>query len=325
MKFIVDRIGPARQGFTFVEIAIVLVIAGILFAVGAKLIGPLTKHAKRAESRKITEAAEESLITHGAINNELPAMGDFSAAVRNPNDAWQKSIYYVVDSDLTDSATGGICGRRSTNITLKICPDSGCSSPDETIRDLAFIILSGGDNYNNQTAGTQSASSDTTINTYEVDVSVDDYAADMDRAEAYDDIVRWVTINELRTRTECVGAQLSLVTRELPYAYADSAYSATVFGDGGLPFSSGGDYRWCREESASTALTFTPSVSSADCLGLTESSWTQADSIVISGTPTTAGTYKLVFFVRDDNDPSGTDDNIAQKTIVLTINPASIF
>ena len=312
------------NGFTLIEIAIVLIILGLLVGLGAGLIGPLTKRAKLIESRELMDAAVESVISYGAANNKLPTTGNFSSTVKNPNDAWTKSLYYILDTNLTDSSIGGLCGRKSTNLTLRICPDTGCSSPTNTISNVAFIVLSGAGNYNNQTAGTQAVSSATTISSYEVDVNVDGYASDVNRSEPYDDIVKWVTIDELRIKAGCVGPQLKVVNNELPYGYESSAYSATVFGDGGVPFSSGGNYRWCRQESASiSGLTFSPSTQNSDCSSLTESSWGKADEITISGTPTTNGSFSLTFFVRDDNDSSGTNDNVAQKTLVMTINPAS--
>jgi prepilin-type N-terminal cleavage/methylation domain-containing protein len=151
-----------RKGFTLIELAIVLVIIGALVGVGASIMGPLTKRAKLIETRNIMDAAVESLISYGAANDKLPATGSFSSTVKNPNDAWTKSLYYILDTNLTDTSVGGICGRKTTDLTLEICPDTGCSSPTSTINNVAFIILSSAGNYNNQTAGTQAVSSATT-------------------------------------------------------------------------------------------------------------------------------------------------------------------
>lgn len=315
----------SNKGFTLVEIAIVLVIMGLLGAIGAKLVGPLTKRAKILDTRERVDAAIHSLISYGAANNALPATGSFATSVKDPNDSWTKSLYYITDNNLTSTTYGGICGRKTTRLTLKICPDSGCSSATSTISNVALIVLSGGGNYNNQTAATEAVTSAQTRSMYETDVVIDDYTTDVNRAEAYDDIVQWLTIDELRSKAGCGGPQLQIVNNELPYAYEDAVYAASVFAAGGVTYSSGGNYLWCRQESASiTGLTFSPSTVNANCLGLAEGSWTQGDTLVISGTPTVNGSYKLTFFVRDDNDQSGTSDNIAQKSIVLTINPAEV-
>jgi prepilin-type N-terminal cleavage/methylation domain-containing protein len=311
------------SGFTLIELAIVLIIAGLLVGLGVGMLGPLTKRAKILETRKLIDAAAESLISYTAGNNKLPATGSFSSVVRNPNDAWTKSLYYITDSSVTSSSGGGICQRKTTRLTLRICPDTGCGTPTSTISNVAFIVLSGAENYNNQTAGTQAVSSATTLSTYEVDVSVDGYVTDMNRVEPYDDIYRWVTLDELRTKAGCDGPQLKVVSNELPYGFQDSAYSATIFADGGIPFTSGGSYNWCREEPVATGLTFTPGASDNDCANEAEGgNWAQADTLVISGTPSTGGSFLVTFFVWDNNDSSGSSDNIASKSLVMTINPA---
>ncbi len=309
-----------QSGFTLIGVAIILVLVGILVASGARFMSSIVKRSKILETKKTIDAAVESMVIYGTSNNELPASGSFASTLTTSEDVWGKSLFYIVDADLTDSTTGGICDKSSTDLTLTICPDSGCSSPTDTISNVAFIVLSSGGNFNNQTAGTQDISSSATVNVYTTEVNIDAYTADMNRSEAYDDLAGWLSVSDLNIKAGCVSSELRVVNNELPYGYVSSSYSGTVYGDGGVLFSSGGTYRWCRQEDSSSGLTFTPSVLSANCLGLTESSWTQADSITISGTPAAAGTYTYTFFVRDDNDSSSTDDNITRKRLVLTIN-----
>ncbi|MDO8336090.1 MAG: type II secretion system protein, partial [Candidatus Saccharibacteria bacterium] len=182
-----------QRGFTLIEIAIVLVIIGILLSIGTGMIGTLTKRAKLGEAREIINAALESVISYGAANNKLPDTTTFPTVIRNPNDAWTKPLYYIYDNNLTDAAIGGICGRKTTTLTVRICPDATCSTPTN-IPNVAFIVLSGSENYNNQTAGNGAA---TTIKVYGVDVgNIDNYPGDINRPEPYDDIVKWITIDE---------------------------------------------------------------------------------------------------------------------------------
>ncbi|MDI6890548.1 MAG: prepilin-type N-terminal cleavage/methylation domain-containing protein [Thermodesulfovibrionales bacterium] len=328
-------------GFTLIELAIVLIIIGILVALGTALIGPLTKRAKYNETKDIADAAVESVISYGASNKKLPLQGDFTPdgtidefveIVRNPRDAWTKTLYYIADSDLTSipaGSTDAICGRKTTGLT--ICRDAACTVTTN-INNVAFVVLSGGGNYNVQT-GIITCPAGTCVRVFEVDTpNIDDCtdavncpgypAAEMINVEEpYDDIVKWVTLNELRIKAGCVGAQLKILNNELPYGFQGSSYSAIVYADGGVPFSSGGRYRWCRQGTAPAELTFTPDTFSTDCSGLSEVSWGQADNLTISGRPTDSGTFNLTFFVRDNNDPVANNDNVAQKTLALTINP----
>jgi len=327
LKFISPMIFR-QKGLTLVEVAIVLVILGLLIGLGASLIGPLTKRAKITETRDIVNAAVESVIGFGAKNNRLPTNTEFPQAVRNPNDAWTKPLVYFVDSSLTTSSNNpaeGICGRKTTN--LIVCTDANCNNQ---IPDVAFIVVSGGPNYNVQTGPSTTSpcpSGKTCYKVYPQDTpNVDDYPNDFTRQEEYDDIVKWVTLDELRIKAGCQGAQLKILNNELPYGYAGSDYKATIYAEGGVPFQSGGkyEYRWCREDNlpSGSGLSFNPSTKSLDCLSLPEASWGQADVLTINGKPTAPGSYTLTFFVRDNQDPSGSNDNIAQKTFVLTINPS---
>lgn len=324
-----------QKGFTLIEIAIVLVIVGLLIGMGASLMGPLTQRVKNNETKEIVNAAVESLQSYGASNNELPDTASFPTVVRKPDDVWGKSLYYLLDDNLTDSTIGGICGRKSTDLTINICSDAGCSSP-AAISNVAFIVLSSGGNFNNQTAGTQSVISSTTINLYDIGVSMDNYTTDMNRVEANDDIARWITIDELRAKAGCVGAQLRIINNELPYGFQGSTYSASMFADGGVPFADGAgdtdtevDYEWCWQEDP---INNSPSGINFSCDGaiafsatcnLITGTWEQCTSLIISGAASATGSYKLTFFARDENDSSGTDDNIAQKAFVLTINPTA--
>lgn len=346
----------SQRGFTLIEIAIVLIIIGILVALGAALIGPLTKRAKYNETKDIVSAAVESVISYGASNKKLPLQGDFTPdstidefveIVRNPKDAWTKTLYYVVEPNLTTipaGSTDAICGRKTTD--LIVCRDVNCTDANK-ITNVAFAVISGADNYNIQTGiitGGTCPSGKTCVRVYEVDTpSIDDCtnnspsgdcpyypSAEMiTRQEPYDDIVKWVTLDELRIKAGCVGPQLKILNNELPYGtkctvYATDTDPLRIFAEGGVPFTSGGKYRWCRQESGSTELTFSPSTLKANCLGFDGDLWGQADSLAISGRPTKAGAFSFTFFVRDNNDPSSINDNITQKSLVLSINLAGM-
>ncbi|MCX7817245.1 MAG: prepilin-type N-terminal cleavage/methylation domain-containing protein [Syntrophales bacterium] len=312
-----------EKGLTLVEIAIVLVILGILIGLGAAFVGPLTKRVKISETRDILNASVESIVGFVAKNNRLPGPTEFRNAVRNPNDAWGKALVYFVDENLTSvppNPAEGICGRKLTNII--VCLDATCTNQ---IPNVAFVVVSGAGNFNVQTGPLSvSPGGKQFIRVYEQDTpNIDEYAGDFTRPEEYDDLVKWVALDELRIKVGCQGSQLKILNNELPWAYVGTPYSATIYAEGGVPFSTGGKYKWCRQGDNPAGLTFNPNVSSTNCITLPEGSWGQSTSLTISGTPTTAGTYNLTFFVRDNQDSAGSDDNITQKSFVLTINTST--
>lgn len=303
------------KGLTLVEVAIVLVILGLLVGLGVSMIGPLTKRAKINETKEALNANTESIISWAAGSKRLPDTTEFISIIRNRSDAWGKPFYYLVDNDLVQLPSGTehkICDRRTTKITLRVYQDA---NNYQDITNVAFIIISSGENVNNQTHGTQLINSPTTIVVFYPEApNVDNFSADFNRPEAYDDIVKWITLDELRIKVGCQGAQLRILNNELPYGYVGSQYNSTIFVEGGVPFPSGGKYRWCREGNLPSGLTATPSSNSTDCLN-DITNWGQADSLIINGTPTNSGTFNLKFYVKDS------DGSTVSKSLVLTINP----
>ncbi|HHL39101.1 MAG TPA: prepilin-type N-terminal cleavage/methylation domain-containing protein [Deltaproteobacteria bacterium] len=309
-----------QRGFTLVEIAVILVVIGILVSMGAGMMAMLTKRAKRNETKAMVDSAVEAVVGFGASSGRLPTTAEFPGLVSSVRDAWAKTLLYVPDTNMTATATGGICGRKTTSLTVRTCPDAACASPSSTVSDVALLVISGGGNYNIQTSGSS------TINVYDYGVTgVDDYTSDMNRAEEYDDIVRWLTLNEVRIKAGCTGAQLRVVNTELPAGTVSSTYSASIYADGGVPFTAGGSYRWCIENASGTLpawISRTPASTpvSTNCQGVAETLWGQGNTLTLSGTPTAAGTTSIIVFTRDNNDTGGANDNIARRAFVLTIS-----
>jgi hypothetical protein len=288
-------------------------------------------------------AGAEAVIGHAAANRGiLPTAAQFPGIINTANDAWTLPIQYIYDAVLADGnpTTGDLCTRRTTRITLRQCPDAACSAP-VTVSNVAFLVLSGGENFNNQTVGSVAVNGATVIDVYQTGVgNVDDFAADLNRAEPYDDIVQWATLNDLRNQIGCRGPQLVVLNNELPPGRTTSPYSAMIYVDGGVPFAAGGNYLWCIETPTGAAPpglnlrnhTDTGNIGlTADGSVLAESSpiWTRADHVLINGTPSNAGSFLLTVWVRDNSNP-GNDgacaggasaDNCASRPFVLTINP----
>jgi prepilin-type N-terminal cleavage/methylation domain-containing protein len=315
-----------NEGFTIIEMAVVLIIVGIMVGFGASLIRPLFERSKRIETRETVKAAVESVTGYAVSNNSrLPDTSQFSGTIKKQNDSWRKPINYVYDSNLNSN----ICGRKTTHITVRRCENSACSTYTD-VSDVAYMIVSGGANYNNQTTGNLAVAAAATINAYNVGLSVDNYNGDFIRAEEYDDIVEWVTLNELRSKIGCQNPQLNIINNELPYGKVGSLYDIRIYADGGVPFTSGGAFKWCVKGTLPPGITTTPGTPACplttDCSALgTEaaSQWSQANDLQVSGTPTASGTYFITVLSRDNNDNNtGTaNDNCSQKNFVITVNP----
>ena len=352
-----------QKGMTLVEVAIVMVIVGILIGIGSGMIGPLTKRIKVNDTKEIINAAVESVVGFAATNRRLPVPTgtEFTNSVRNAVDAWTKPLYYIVDANLTTIPAGtsdAICGRKTTTYT--ICRDAACTAATN-IQNIAFVVASGAENFNLQTGvftGGSCPAGQTCVRVYAVDTAgIDDcttaancpnypVALLINRLEAYDDIVKWVSLDELKTKAGCQGAPLQILNNELPSTSMGSSYTANVFAAGGVPNLSGtqSQYRWCVEIRNRTAaqgppngVSFNPSFvrypdSAQYCSDQAEGVWPAwANNLAITKTAgsTETGSFSVTVFTRD-NSSAGVDtacnaatnrDNCAQKSFVLTISP----
>ena len=337
----------SRKGFTIIELAIVLIIAGVLISLGMSMMGPVAKRAKVSDTQGIIDGGLESLKGFAATNRRLPTTAQFAGVVQKSMDSWGNALYYVVDANLAPAApvalTDYICGRKTTTITVRSCINDGCTTYTDT-PNVAFVIISGGENFNVQTAlatGTVTVyvqNGATNRDSCTTAANCPNYSGTMiNRSEKYDDIVKWVTLEELRSKTGCAGQQLVILNNELPPGSTATTYVWNVnplgalFVQGGVQYGTANqNYKWCIQTAAPAGLVFrntagadiTSSLFNASCSTYARASWPQSDTIIISGRPTAQGSYRLIVFARDNNDPTaGTNDSIAQKPFVLTIGP----
>jgi hypothetical protein len=324
---------------------------GLLVGFGTQLATSLSTRSKRVESREAARAAAAAVIGHAASYQSIPIWGDdtpdgtvdeFCEVATSRKDATSKPLYYLNDSSLT--AFESVCNRKTTDLT--VCRTVGCG---DRVPNIAFAVVSGGTNFNPQTGIVTAGcpAGDTCLGVYAVETaSIDDCTAAgdcpnypggvdrLDRPERYDDLVEWVTLNELRTQVGCQGPPLKIINNELPYGYENAtpnSYQATVYASGGVAFAGGGgDYRWCLKGTLPNGIPNPTSgcASTSDCSSLgSEGEWFQANSLTIVGAPSvspqTRGNYLVRVLVRDnnDNDASASDDSCDERKFVITINP----
>lgn len=191
-----------QKGFTLIELAIVLVVLGFIIGAWADLLGMLNERSKTAEGKEIVSSSV--LIVQGYVlkHKRLPDLTNFNNLAPTPYDSWEKPLVYIYDANL---AANNICNATGTTITIRYCNNADCSSYTD-IRNVAFIVLSGGPNYNIQTTvpSPRAVSSAITIRVYEQGLkNIDDYPTDINRREMYDDIVKWVSFYELISLLGC--------------------------------------------------------------------------------------------------------------------------
>ena len=289
------------SGFTLIELSIVLVIVGMLIGLGVNMIAPLTNYAKVRQTREIMDADIQAVISWASSNTRLPQLTEFTNSVAsNQNDGWGQPFAYISDFNLSATATqNAICGRSSTFLNISTI------DPKVTVRNVAFALLSHADNTgfsSKLNANPITSASSTSAGTSQTISATGPNA----------DLIRWVTLDELRSKIGCQGAQLKIVNNELPFENYSEPYSATIVPDGGT-----GSFMWQIKKGVTATMPIGMQLQGA-MLTFANTSTTSlipANTLNISGALRPQGSYNFTVIVRDSN------ANIASKIFVLTINP----
>lgn len=214
------------QGFTLIELAIVLVVIGILVTLGGGYLGTLTKRAKVSETREIVKAAKEAVLGYAVKNGYLPA--NLEAAGAKGMDAWQKSLVYYPVSEL---ASGDACGVNSTSMAVNECTNINCSSYNVK-SNIAFVIYSTGADAHGACTGTASP--------FYVRLQDMGYNSPCTYTAAspqynYDDSVAYASLDEIRSSRGCPQPLVITSPTSLPQGEEDSFYTYSMQAAGGKP------------------------------------------------------------------------------------------
>ncbi|WP_022853391.1 prepilin-type N-terminal cleavage/methylation domain-containing protein [Thermodesulfatator atlanticus] len=200
-----ENLNLSKNGFTMVELAIVLVVLGLLLGIGVTLIGPLIKTSKIRETKKIMEEIVYTIRGYALTTGTLPSpvtICDASIMPKNifgkTKDSWRKEIRY-----LKATLDGNeICNSTTTNLKIYFCKDCQCLNYEEKA-NIAFLLVSGGPNYNIQTGLDANIVKiypqyqQCQVDNYECNNP--DYAyKDPQRQEEYDDIVEYWKLETLK-------------------------------------------------------------------------------------------------------------------------------
>jgi prepilin-type N-terminal cleavage/methylation domain-containing protein len=236
----------SRNGFSLVEMAIVLIIFGLVLASASSILTLFVNKGGAERTRKMIEANKNVLYSIAAAD------GEYTAATINsltyPTDAYGVGFEVFIDPTLFKYINlpsnnkkfldySPICGTDSTTYSVNVCTNAACTT-STTVNDVAIVIASASANKNVQT---NEASSVFTI--YLQGTNADDFTGDFTRAEGYDDIVDWVTLPELRAKAGCDPQKIDFLSTDMPDIEEGQEYSFSIYPKGGVPFenTNGGD------------------------------------------------------------------------------------
>ncbi len=193
----------SRYGFTMLPLILFLFVIVGLISAGYMMLGPKVQLGKTVETKAGLEKAVDAIISWSVANGRIPTNTEYQGVLPNPNDRWGKPFVYLYDNNLTNTASGGLCGR-TTATTY-----NG--------QQIAFVVLSGGDDFQTTLNSSPFAGTPTLPVT---------------------DLFRVVTLEELKNRAGCYGTtqgRLKILNNELPKGCTGVSYSATIFAGGGVP------------------------------------------------------------------------------------------
>ncbi len=271
-----ERMKDNVKGFSLVEMAIVLVIFGLIMSAASSILVLFVNKGGAERTRKMVESDKNAIYSYVSSNRELPTKTLFLSSVTYPTDGYDRNIHYFADpildksngwwnsgSDVYNDIVNTVCGSYYTNTEVWVCKNSTCADSDTdrtAVKDIAYVVISGSENKNIQTGVNTAVKSGTNvIRVYpQGSDKVDDYASDMNRVEKYDDIVDWVTLNELRTGSGCDPEQYKFLSQTMPAASTDAEYVFNFYVEGGIPIASdntanaNAEYNWSVEEEVDT-------------------------------------------------------------------------
>jgi prepilin-type N-terminal cleavage/methylation domain-containing protein len=184
-----------EKGFTLIEIAMVLVIIGLLVGIGAGLMGPLTKQVKLRRTRDTVNDVYNAIIGYAASNKIIPP--DLQVLGVKTKDAYGRDLLYSAAGGIT---AGNICTTMGGYLKVN---DDGTSK-----ENVAFIVFSQGENVCNDT-GTSSP------------FTISGIGTPGSCPSGYDDIVMYQDIHFMRER---ICNTFRIVTDSLPRGTEEVAY-----------------------------------------------------------------------------------------------------
>lgn len=130
------RIPLRPPGFTMLELAIVLIIMGIIAGVTIPAVVTGIKKEKISTARENLASVRQSVVSFAITNRRLPVPGTAEDPTRNLRDVWGRAYTYYPATELT--ATGAdLCARTTTNLGIQ-------TSASTTVPGVAFLLMSTG-------------------------------------------------------------------------------------------------------------------------------------------------------------------------------------
>ncbi len=185
-----------KKGFTLVEIAIVLVIVGLIIGTLAPLMMSMIKRDKLKSGRQTVQRARDEIIGYAMINGgRLPTL----TSLAHRQDPWGNQLFLITAPALSSSTS--VCSVNATNMSviLYVGSGGGACSTGNIVSNVACIVASKGPDYNRQI----SAISGGQVGILDYGCSGDLFPADnagVPSNRPFDDVYEYLSLEELKAR-----------------------------------------------------------------------------------------------------------------------------
>ena len=168
------------HGFTFIEVAVVLIIAGIILSIGAASWVTFLEGRRVAKTRSVLQEAKDCLVRRVVFNERYPRTEDFEACLdESGSDGWGREIKGLVgvnSSDATLDGTDFVVTDNVRNQTAVVMDDDAVVTTDQGNQSrVAFILFSSGDD-----GDADDTSYDTTSRISSMSGSIPDFSSTSD-------------------------------------------------------------------------------------------------------------------------------------------------
>lgn len=214
----------SQDGFSLIEVAIVLVIIGIIAGSGMSLIGTLTEKRTRNECRDYMSLAKESLLSHVNINGSLPYASEDTDGTAD--DGETSGYLPYVDLKLKPTDSYGRVLKYEINELLVADEQTTCEALADGLEDAPSVVDSDGATFSIPvavvlvSAGPMDSDSDGDVfdmveGSFQGDntTGVPNYIRHP-AIDTFDDLVLYIGEGELYSEADCSGIRTWIVRVE---------------------------------------------------------------------------------------------------------------
>ncbi|MBU1001817.1 MAG: type II secretion system GspH family protein [Proteobacteria bacterium] len=207
-----------KRAFTLIEMAIVLVIMGLLIGLTMPVITEFIKRDKQSAGQASIDNLKEVILGYAIANGHLPEPNNLASLGLPLNDPWGQQILYITPDELDNKQE--ICHEDVTNTTMTYTEMAADTSTQlAQINNVGFALVSLGPNHTQEVVLT-GAGPYTDLTAYPKGIT--------GATLKPDDVVTYVTLDFLKGRVCAAGTSTGPIGADVSFAQNFSDFGAAA-------------------------------------------------------------------------------------------------